>query len=94
MVLRIYNLSFSCQQDRKKYSLRFNFFNSTVSIFHISNIDLHVVDIPEILQNNHVTTVMREATAKKDFQEHLVVKTKYYNILTITANSLLHPPWD
>ena len=36
---------------------------------------------------------MREATAKKNFQEDLVgKKPKYYNILTIIANSLLYPP--
>ena len=35
-----------------------------------------------------MTTVMRNATAKKGFCGK---KTKYYNILTIIASSLLHP---
>ena len=83
----------SCQQDRKKYSPRFKIsFYFTVSIFLILNIDLHVIDIPEILQDKPQTTVMREATAKKNFQEDLVVKTQNITIYLLSLQILYYTP--
>ena len=55
-----------------------------LDILHIA---LYIVDIPKILRDKHVTTVMKGGTAKKDFQEDSVVrKPNIYNILTIIAN--------
>ena len=64
-----------------------------IIFLHILHIVLCIVDIPKILRDNHLTTVMEEGTARKEFQVDLSgKKTKYYNILTIIANSLFQSP--
>ena len=45
-----------------------------IIFLHILHIALYIVDIPKIWRDNHVTTVMEDGTAKKDFQEDLVVR--------------------
>ena len=65
-------------------------------IFFISFIlDFYIIDIPEILRDNsdnHVTTLRREATAKKDFQEDLVVRKPSVTICLRSLQILYYPP--
>ena len=58
-------------------------------------LDFYIIDIPDILRensHNHVTTLRREATAKRLSRGFSGTKTNCYNILTIIANPLLPPP--
>ena len=51
----------------------------------------YVLDIQEILQDNHVTNEMRQTAPNNDIQEDSVVR-KYYNILTIFVILYSIPP--
>ena len=56
------------------------------------HIELYTIDIPEILWDNHVTTVMRHTTAKKDFQDDFVVRKSNITIYLLSLQILYYPP--
>ena len=57
-------------------------------MFHILHIELCIIDIPELLWDKHVKTVMPNDTATKNFKEDLVVRKP--NITLTRVNSRPH----
>ena len=57
-------------------------------------LDFHyILDVSQILRDNHETTAIREATPKNDMQEHRNGKrTKYNEILSDCCKFSITPP--